>query len=95
MLKSICLIPARGGSKRIPRKNIHLFHGKPLIAWSIEAAKASNLFGDIYISTDDNEIARIGEEYGAIVPFLRPEHLSNDDASDKVVKDHFIQWMKK
>lgn len=92
-MKHICVIPARGGSKRIPRKNIKIFHGKPLIAWSIEVAKTSGLFENIYISTDDEEIASTAEEYGALIPFLRPEHLSNDYAGDKEVRDHFIEWM--
>lgn len=93
-MKSICVIPARGGSKRIPRKNIKIFHGKPLIAWSIEVAKSSGLFENVYISTDDEEIASVAKRYGAIIPFLRPEHLSNDFAGDKEVRDHFIKWMK-
>jgi pseudaminic acid cytidylyltransferase len=93
-MKSICVIPARGGSKRIPRKNIKLFHGKPLIAWSIEVATSSALFDAVYVSTDDEEIANVAKEYGAIVPFLRPEQLSNDFAGDKEVREHFIEWMK-
>ena len=93
-MKSICVIPARGGSKRIPRKNIKIFHGKPLIAWSIETAQSSGLFENVYVSTDDEEIASVAEKYGAIVPFLRPEHLSNDFAGDKEVRDHFIEWMR-
>lgn len=93
-MKSVCVIPARGGSKRIPRKNIKTFHGKPLIAWSIEVAQSSGLFENIYISTDDDEIASIAKSYGAIIPFLRPEHLSNDYVGDKEVRDHFIEWAK-
>ena len=93
-MKSICVIPARGGSKRIPSKNIKMFHGKPLIAWSIEVAKSSRLFEDVYISTDDEEIAIIAEKYGAIIPFLRPDHLSDQYTSDKDVRDHFIEWMR-
>ncbi len=93
-MKNICLIPARGGSKRIPNKNIKNFHGKPLIAWSIEAAKSSGLFESIYISTDDIKIAKIAKSYGAKIPFLRPKNLSNDFAIDKEVRDHFIKWMK-
>lgn len=94
-MKNICLIPARGGSKRIPKKNIKLFFGKPLIAWSIEVAKSSKIFEDIYVSTDDNEIADIARSYGAKVPFLRPDNISNDYAIDKEVIDHFIKWMIK
>ena len=92
-MKNICLIPARGGSKRLPRKNIKLFFGKPLIAWSIEVAKSSQIFDEVYVSTDDKEIADIAIAYGANVPFLRPENLSNDYAIDKDVIDHFIKWM--
>ena len=92
-MTDICLIPARGGSKRIKKKNIKMFHGKPLIAWSIEAAKSSKLFDLICVSTDDNEIAEIAKSYGANVPFVRPKHLSNDTANDKEVRDHFISWM--
>ena len=94
-MKSQCVIPARGGSKRIPRKNIKTFHGKPLIAWSIEAAKTSGLFEDVYVSTDDEEIADIAALYGAKVPFFRPANISNDFAVDKEVRDHFIGWMKR
>ena len=92
-MKNICLIPARGGSKRLPRKNIKLFFGKPLIAWSIEIAKSSKIFEEIYVSTDDQEIADIAKSYGAIIPFLRPVNLSNDYAIDKDVIEHFIKWM--
>ena len=69
---NICVIPARGGSKRIPRKNIKQFCGKPIIAWSIEAAIKSNCFERIVCSTDDDEIASVAREYGVEIPFLRP-----------------------
>mgnify|MGYP001177742633 CR=1 FL=1 len=92
-MKNICLIPARGGSKRIPKKNIKVFFGKPLIAWSIEVARSSGIFDEVYVSTDDKEIADIALEYGAVVPFLRPAKLSNDYAVDKDVIEHFILWM--
>ena len=75
---SICIIPARGGSKRIPRKNIREFHGKPMIAWSIEVAKESGLFDRVVVSTDDKEIAEIAKSYGAEVPFLRTPELADD-----------------
>lgn len=75
---SICIIPARGGSKRIPRKNIREFYGKPMIAWSIEAAKESGLFDRVVVSTDDPEIAEIAKSYGAEVPFLRTPELADD-----------------
>lgn len=74
----IAIIPARGGSKRIPRKNVKDFFGKPLIAYSIEAAIKSKLFDKIIVSTDDEEIATIAKSYGAEVPFMRPSELSDD-----------------
>ena len=91
--KRICLIPARGGSKRIPRKNIKDFHGKPLIAWSIQAALSSNCFSDVVVSTDDEEIASISREFGASVPFMRPDSLSDDYTIDCHVRDHFLDWL--
>jgi len=78
MSKTICIIPARGGSKRIPRKNIRDFYGKPIIAYSIESAKNSNLFNKIMVSTDDEEIANISKKYGADVPFFRSRKNSDD-----------------
>ena len=75
MARSIAIIPARGGSKRIPRKNIKEFYGKPLIAYSIQAALGSKLFDKIIVTTDDEEIASVAKKYGAEVPFIRPEYL--------------------
>ena len=92
--KCIAIIPARGGSKRIPRKNIKLFHGKPLIAYSIEAALASKLFDNIIVTTDDEEIASIAKKYGAEVPFLRPKELSDDYTNTKEVIDHALAYMQ-
>ena len=89
----ICLIPARGGSKRIPRKNIRSFCGKPMIAWSISAAKNSKCFDQVLVSTDDEEIAKIAHKYGALVPFLRPKHLADDHANTKDVMAHATQWI--
>lgn len=86
----IAIIPARGGSKRIPRKNIKLFCGKPMIAWTIEAAKKSGLFEHIVVSTNDDEIAEISRYYGAKVPFLRPEELSVDETPTRPVIIHAI-----
>jgi len=88
----IAVIPARGGSKRIPRKNIKDFCGKPIIAWSIEAAKASGLFGHIIVTTDDAEIAEVAKQWGAEVPFMRPAELSNDYAGITGVIAHATQW---
>ena len=89
----IAVIPARGGSKRIPRKNIKEFFGKPMIAWSIEAAISSNLFDQIVVSTDDQEIAKIAESLGANVPFIRPEKISDDFATTTDVIAHAVEWM--
>lgn len=88
----IAVIPARGGSKRIPRKNIKEFCGKPMIAWSIEVAKASGLFDHIIVSTDDAEIAEVAKHWGAEVPFARPADLSNDHAGTTEVIAHATQW---
>ena len=79
--KPICIIPARGGSKRIPRKNILSFNGKPLIAWSIETAVKSQVFSKVLVSTDDTEIAEISQDYGAETPFVREAKLSDDFAT--------------
>ena len=74
----IALIPARGGSKRIPRKNIRPFAGRPMIGWPIAAARASGLFDHVIVSTDDEEIAEVARAQGAEVPFIRPDHLADD-----------------
>ena len=84
-MKSLCMIPARGGSKRIPRKNIKDFCGKPVIAYSIETALASGLFDEVMVSTDDAEIAEIALKYGAKVPFMRSAEAASDTAPDVVV----------
>ena len=89
----IAVIPARGGSKRIPRKNIKLFSGKPIIAWSIEAAIKAKIFDKIIVSTDDDEIANIAIKYGASVPFLRPEKLSDDFTGTNSVVKHAINFL--
>ena len=91
---NICMIPARGGSKRIPRKNIKAFNGKPIIAYSIEAALESNCFDQVIVSTDDNEIAEVARTYGAKVPFIRPAKLSNDYAGTIPVIKHTIEWLE-
>jgi len=87
----ICVIPARGGSKRIPRKNIKEFFGKPIISYSIEAAIKSNCFEEVIVSTDDEEIAEISIKYGAHVPFIRPQNLSDDLSSTLSVVKHAIE----
>jgi len=90
---NIAIIPARGGSKRIPQKNIKPFCGKPMIAWSIEAAKSAGIFDHIFISTDDSEIAEVALEYGAEVPFVRPQELSDDFSGTTAVIAHATEWV--
>ncbi|MHC0464042.1 pseudaminic acid cytidylyltransferase [Kosakonia cowanii] len=90
---NVAIIPARGGSKRIPRKNIKEFCGKPMIAWSIEAALKSGVFDHVIVSTDDEEIADVAQNYGAEVPFVRPEELSNDYAGTIPVIRHATVWL--
>jgi len=88
----LAVIPARGGSKRIPRKNIKPFCGKPMIAWSIEAARQSGCFNQVVVSTDDAEIAEVARQYGAQVPFMRPAELSDDHTGTTAVVAHAIDW---
>jgi pseudaminic acid cytidylyltransferase len=90
----LAVIPARGGSKRIPRKNIKLFCGKPIIAWSIEAALDCGCFDQVIVSTDDAEIADIAQQYGARVPFIRPVELSDDYTGTIPVISHAIEWFR-
>jgi N-acylneuraminate cytidylyltransferase len=90
----VALIPARGGSKGIPRKNIRLFAGYPLIAWSIAAAKQSELVTRVIVSTDNEEIAEVAREYGAETPFLRPVELSQDKSTDLPVFEHALKWLE-
>ncbi len=85
---SLAVIPARGGSKRIPRKNLRVFCGKPMIVWSIEAAIESDCFERIVVSTDDEELAEIAREHGAEVPFMRPAELSDDHTGTGPVVAH-------
>lgn len=94
MAEILALIPARGGSKGIPRKNIRLFAGYPLIAWSIAAAKQSELVTRIIVSTDDEEIAAVAREYGAETPFLRPAELAQDGTTDLPVFEHALKWLE-
>lgn len=88
----LAVIPARGGSKRIPRKNIKPFCGKPMIAWSIEAAQQSGCFDQIIVSTDDVEIAEVARQFGAAVPFMRPAELSDDHTGTIPVIRHAVEW---
>ncbi|QFY89980.1 pseudaminic acid cytidylyltransferase [Magnetovirga frankeli] len=92
-MTSIAIIPARGGSKRIPRKNIKDFLGRPMIGYPIEAARLSGLFGRIIVSTDDAEIAHIARQQGAETPFTRPAELADDQAGTTPVVRHAINWL--
>lgn len=95
MARNLCIIPARGGSKRIPRKNIKEFLGKPIIAYSIEVALKSELFDEVMVSTDDEEIATVAQSLGAKTPFLRSEDNSNDHATTlDVVKEVLDAYTK-
>lgn len=91
----LAIIPARGGSKRIPRKNIKFFCGKPMIAWSIEAARLSCCFDRIIVSTDNEEISEVAQAHGAEVPFMRPPELSDDHTGTTPVIAHAVDWMNK
>ena len=89
---NIAVIPARGGSKRIPHKNIKEFCGKPIIAYSIETAISSNIFDKVIVSTDDKEIAETAKDYDAEVPFIRPAILSDDYTGTNAVIAHGVKW---
>lgn len=88
---NVAIIPARGGSKRIPRKNIRFFVGKPIIAHSIEIALESGLFDKVVVSTDDEEIADVARKYGAEVPFMRPDSLADDHTPIVPVIRHAVE----
>ena len=90
---NVAVIPARGGSKRIPHKNIKQFCGKPIIAWPIDIVKKSGLFEHVIVSTDDEEIAEVSKLCKAEVPFMRPKELSNDYAGTTEVITHAVSWM--
>jgi pseudaminic acid cytidylyltransferase len=91
---NIAIVPARGGSKRIPRKNIREFCGKPIIAYPIEAALKSQVIDEVIVSTDDDEIAAVAQKYGADVPFRRPAELSDDLTPTLPVIAHAIRWFQ-
>lgn len=91
----IAIIPARGGSKRLPGKNLKLLSGKPLVAWTIEAARNSQLFDRVVVSTDCKEIAAVAETFGATVPGLRPAELANDTATTNDVISHTVAIAEK
>ena len=95
-MKNLCIIPARSGSKRIPRKNIKEFLGKPIMAYSIEAALKSGLFDEVMVSTDDMEFAEVAKKYGANVPFLRSAATSNDFAgTEDVILEVINEYQKR
>jgi len=93
-LDVLALIPARGGSKSLPRKNLRPLGGHPLIAYSIAAGLAARGVGRVIVSTDDEEIAAVARSYGAEVPFLRPRHLAEDDTPDLPVVEHALEWLR-
>ncbi len=93
-MKVLGVITARGGSKGIPRKNVKLLGGKPLIAYTIERAKESGVFDRIILSTDDQEIAEVGKQYGIEVPFMRPADLAEDTTPTLPVLVHALKWLK-
>ncbi len=90
-MKIAALIPARGGSKGVPRKNVRVVGYAPLIAYSIVACKMSNNIGEVYVSTDDSEIAEVAKKYGAKIPFMRPEEYAMDSSGDQAVIKHFFE----
>lgn len=91
----LAIIPARGGSKGVPKKNIKRLAGKPLIAWSIETALSAQCLDKVIVSTDDENIAGIGRQYGAEVPFLRPAEIARDDTTDMPVYEHALDWLER
>ena len=91
---NVAIIPARGGSKRIPRKNLREFCGRPIIAYSIEAALKSAVFDQVVVSTDDPEIAEVSRSFGAVTPFVRPTELADDHATTVPVIKHAVSWMQ-
>ena len=94
MPKTICIIPARSGSKGIVDKNIINLGGHPLIAWSIKAALKSKLIDEVYVSTDSEDYKQIAIEYGATVPFLRPSNISKDNSTDIEFVQHFLSYLE-
>ncbi|MBF0299850.1 MAG: acylneuraminate cytidylyltransferase family protein [Oligoflexia bacterium] len=89
----VALIPARGGSKGIIKKNLSLLKGRPLLAYAIEIGLACNLIDRVIVSTDDPEIAKVAKDFGAEVPFLRPNNIAQDDTPDRPVFVHLIHWL--
>lgn len=94
MIRILCIIPARSGSKGLPHKNIKDYHGKPLLAWSIEQAQLCRYEMKIVVSTDSKEYADIAMKYGAEAPFLRPSEISGDLSTDYECMKHSVEWLK-
>ena len=94
-MKYIALVCARGGSKGVPGKNIRLLNGRPLISWSIHAAKSVERISKLIVSTDAEEIAQVAIEQGALVPFIRPDELAQDNSSEWLVWRHALNYLKK
>ena len=94
MTEVLAIVPARGGSKGIPRKNIRSFAGYPLLAYSVAAGKQAQTVGRVLVSTDDDEIAAVAREFGAETPFLRPVALAADETTDLPVFQHALQWLR-
>ena len=88
--RKVAIIPARGGSKRIERKNLKLFHGMPIMAYSIKLAHSCGLFDEVVVSSDDSEILEVARQYGASTPFVRPQALSTDEAATLPVIKHAV-----
>lgn len=93
-LNNIAIIPARGGSKRIPKKNIKDFLGKPIIAYSIEIAISCKLFNKVIVSTDDQQIKKVAIKYGAEAPFIRPKEIADDFTGTHEVIGHAVKWLE-
>lgn len=92
-MEILAVVPARGGSKAIPRKNIRLLDGRPLIAYTLDAIRESSLITRALVSTDDNEVATVAERCGAAVPFIRPNSIALDDTTDLPVFEHCLEWL--
>jgi len=93
--KILGVIPARGGSKGLPGKNVHMLQGKPLLAWTIEAGQQSDFIDELLVTTDDAEIEEVAKEFGASVPFIRPAQLATDNAQTVDVLLHALKWYEK
>jgi CMP-N,N'-diacetyllegionaminic acid synthase len=92
-VSTLALIPARGGSRGVPRKNLRELAGRPLVAWAIETAKASSRIDRVLVSTEDEEIAEVCRRHDGEVPFLRPAELARDEIPDRPVYDHALEWL--